>query len=103
MGQFSPRFNFFCSQIELIEPANESSPITSLLKKNGPTPYHCCFCSTFASWAERKKHLKDVGFVEIAKPKLAPALSEHNDCNNVSATFLYHKDIGIVEFMLMPE
>lgn len=28
--------------IELIEPMNDKSPISNILSKNGPTPYHIC-------------------------------------------------------------
>jgi len=86
-------------EIELIEPKGQNSPISNLLKKNGPTPYHLCFRTDEDEWDDYKDKLVKLGFVEIKKLSPAPALSV-KDKADTQVAFLYHKEIGIIEFAL---
>lgn len=76
---------------ELIEPANNDSPVSKILRKNGPIPYHFCLISD--SIDNTIKELRGKGFVLFDKIKPAPAI------NNRNVTFLFNKDIGIIELL----
>lgn len=76
-------------KIELIEPLSEKSPVYSLLKKNGSTPYHLCYKSDNleADIAE----LTSSGFLLVHKPSPAIAMKGKH------VAFLYSKMIGLIE------
>ena len=77
--------------IELIAPLNKESPVTSLLKKQGNSPYHICYETD-----NLKKEIEDLnnnGFVIISDLLKAPAI------NNKKVIFLYKKDIGLIELI----
>ena len=77
--------------IELVAPLNKESPVTSLLKKQGSSPYHICYETD-----NLKKEISDLGnngFVVISNLLKAPAI------NNKKVIFLYKKDIGLIELV----
>lgn len=77
--------------VELISPATEISPIKSILKKMGSTPYHSCF--EVINIDLTIKILREKRFVVITKPVPAVAF----DGRKVS--FLFHSSIGIIELL----
>ena len=80
--------------IELVAPIAEDSPVSDLLQKVGPTPYHICFTVNKSDWEIYKKTLKANGFVILHKPSPAPLF------DGKKVVFLYSKDIGLVELVL---
>ena len=76
--------------IELVEPANDSSPVNSFLKKN-QTYYHICFSvdNIDASIKKAKKY----NFSKISKPVPAVAF------NNRKIVWLYNINLGLVELL----
>ena len=81
--------------IELVEPLCPESPVSKLLDKMGPTPYHACFSIEKAEWDTQKKTLQKAGFLEIINASPAPALGGNE------VIFLYSKHIGLVEIVLV--
>ena len=76
---------------ELIEPTNNNSPVSKILKKNGSIPYHFCLVSN--SIDKTIKELREKGFVLFSEIKPAAAI------NNRNVAFLFHKEIGIFELL----
>ena len=84
-------------RIELIEPSHDHSPVSALLNKSGPTPYHVCFSLSRNSWENQREAFKKAGFFEISAPTAAPALGGQD------VIFLFSKDIGLVELLFIDE
>jgi len=80
--------------IELVAPAAENSPVSEILAKVGPTPYHICCSICKTEWEECKQELKKSGFMILHKPLEAPLL------DNKEVVFLYSKHIGLIELVL---
>jgi len=77
--------------IELVSPTEESSPVKSILKKNGTIPYHTCF--EVMDLEENINKLKKSKFILIVKPVPAIAFSNRRIC------FLYNRDTGLIELL----
>jgi len=77
--------------IELVAPLNKESPVTSLLKKQGNSPYHVCYITN--NLEEEISNLGNSGFVVISDLLKAPAI------NNKKVIFLYKKEIGLLELV----
>ncbi len=77
--------------IELISPNNKYSPVQNIIKRNGNTPYHLCFCTE--NIALKIKELRKNKYTLIESPNPAIAF------NNRLVAFLYNKDIGIIELL----
>lgn len=78
-------------KIELIEPMNGKSPITDVLSKNGPTPYHLCV--EVEDIIKSVSDLQKNGFMLLSPPKAAPAIERK------PVAFLFRKEIGVVELV----
>ena len=72
--------------IELVSPSCEESPVMSILKKNGVTPYHISYIVEDIEKVIAR--LKSMKFILIEKP------IEHD--NDIFA-FLYNKHVGLIE------
>jgi len=84
---FLTKINETC--IELIEPFDDNSPINTILKKNGTSPYHLCFeVDNIESAIDDMKLQK---FLKIGKVEFASAM------NNGKICFMYSKDKGLIE------
>lgn len=77
------------SRIEIIQPANDESPIYLLMKKYKNTPYHLCFSTT--NMDEDIKMLEAKGFMVFKARETAPCM-DHKD-----VVFLMSQDIGMIE------
>ncbi len=84
---FLNKINETC--IELIEPCDENSPVNSILKKNGTSPYHLCF--EVDNIDSAINDMKIQKFVRVGKVELASAM------NNSKICFMYSKDNGLIE------
>ena len=59
--------------IELVAPASPNSPVTQLLKREGPTPYHICYETQDVNATILE--LKKKGFIQLQKDvEIAPAI-----------------------------
>jgi len=77
--------------IELISPSNENSPVKSIIKRNGNTPYHLCLCTENISLTIKELRKNKYTLIESPNPAIA--------FNDRLVSFLYHKDIGIIELL----
>ncbi|WP_425449708.1 VOC family protein [Dethiothermospora halolimnae] len=77
--------------VELIAPVSEESPITNILKKSGPSPYHICYESN--NLENDIANLKSKGFIIISSSKEAIAF------NYRKVVFLYNKNVGVIELV----
>lgn len=77
--------------VELIAPNAENSAVDSVLKKNGPFPYHICYEAEDLD--ESMKCLRECGFITIIPAQAAPALE------NRRVVFLLNKNVGIIELV----
>ena len=80
--------------IEIIEPAGDSSPVNTLLKKNGSGPYHFCYITYNIN--DTIKRLKEQRFLVFSKPVESIAF------NNNLMVFAYKDDIGFIEIVESP-
>ena len=79
--------------VELISPlhSEKASPIDTILKKNGPIPYHICYAVDNIQNACAL--LKKEHYHMISEISPAPAISGRN------VVFLYNATIGIIELV----
>jgi methylmalonyl-CoA/ethylmalonyl-CoA epimerase len=75
--------------IELIEPCDDNSPVTSILKKNGTSPYHLCYKVDNIEVAINEMKLQK--FIRIGRIALASAMENGKIC------FMYSRDKGLIE------
>lgn len=77
--------------IELVEPINDSSPVISILKKNGTIPYH--FCYEVTNIDEAILLLRKSKFILTKKPMPAVAFDGRK------VAFLYNSFSGLIELL----
>lgn len=77
--------------IELIEPANEKSPVNRILDSVGTSPYHFCYYSD--NLTDDISLLKSQKFIIVVKPVEAVAFGNDKIC------FCYNKDFGLMELI----
>ena len=83
--------------IELVAPMAEDSPVSEILKKNGPTPYHICFTAEVEhDFSECRKEFTSKGFAVLHKPATAPLFGGKD------VVFLYSKHLGLIELVIEP-
>lgn len=77
--------------VELVQPSNEESVVSKLIKKNGVSPYHICYITD--SMEKACSDLAAKGYIMTAKPEVAPALGDKK------VAFFYHKHVGLIEIL----
>jgi len=77
--------------LELVAAMSLESPVTNILAKSGPTPYHNCF--EVDDIIESVANLKMSGFRRLSA--IVPAIA----FGNRKICFLYHKEIGLIELL----
>lgn len=77
--------------LELVAAISSESPITNILAKSGPTPYHNCF--EVNDLSESVASLKQLGYRRLSA--IVPAIA----FGNRKICFLYHKEIGLIELL----
>lgn len=77
--------------IELIAPLSEGSPVDSILRKNGSTPYHICYETEDVKLMCQE--LKAEKYRVISEISPAPAIG------NANVVFLFNPAIGIIELV----
>lgn len=81
--------------IELVAPMAADSPVSEILKKNGPTLYHICFSAGVESdFRDCKKEFTSNGFAVLHKPSPAPLFGGKD------VVFLYSKHLGLIELVI---
>lgn len=81
--------------IELITPIGDDSPVTAILKKNGPGPYHFCYSVNEINRAIAE--LRAQKFVLLNRPVRSNAIDDN------MIVFAYKKDYGLIEIVEIPE
>lgn len=79
--------------IEIIEPLCEDSPVTNLLEKSGPSPYHVCFIVSNESPKDLTTQFKEKGFIPVSASESAPAI------DGKEVQFFYSKEVGLIEII----
>jgi len=77
--------------LELVEPADEKSPVRNILNKVGVSAYH--FCYEVENLDDSIVQLRPKKFVLLVKPMEAIAFDGRRIC------FLYHKETGLIELL----
>ena len=77
--------------LELVAASSQDSPVTNILAKNGPTPYHNCF--EVDNIIESVANLKLCGFRRLSAIVPAIAFENRRIC------FLYQKEVGLIELL----
>ena len=78
-------------RVELIAPLGPESPVTQVLGKSGPTPYHICYrTDTFEADLER---LQGRRYKLVLPPQEAIALGGRR------VAFLMHLSVGLIELV----
>ncbi len=78
--------------IELVAPASPDSPVTQLLKREGPTPYHICYETQDID--ATILDLKKKGFIQLQKKaEIAPAIPDGK------VIFLTSLSSGLIELL----
>jgi methylmalonyl-CoA/ethylmalonyl-CoA epimerase len=77
--------------LELVAASSQDSPVTNILAKNGPTPYHNCF--EVDNIIESVANLKLSGFRRLSAIVPAIAFENRRIC------FLYQKEVGLIELL----
>ncbi len=77
--------------LELVAAVSSESPVTNILAKSGPTPYHNCF--EVDDVAESVASLKEHGYRRLSS--IVPAIA----FGNRKICFLYHKEVGLIELL----
>jgi methylmalonyl-CoA/ethylmalonyl-CoA epimerase len=77
--------------LELVAPISSESPVTNILAKSGPTPYHNCF--EVYDLTESVASLKQWGYRRLSA--IVPAIA----FGNRKICFLYHKEAGLIELL----
>jgi methylmalonyl-CoA/ethylmalonyl-CoA epimerase len=75
--------------IELIEPADEESPILTILAKVGSSPYHLCYRTPDLGLA--RKELKAKGLLPLGATFVSGPLADQQ------TQFFYSASIGMIE------
>jgi methylmalonyl-CoA/ethylmalonyl-CoA epimerase len=77
--------------LELVAATSMESPVTNILARSGPTPYHNCFEVNDIS--ESVISLKQWGYRRLSPVVPAIAFGNRRIC------FLYHKEVGLIELL----
>lgn len=77
--------------IELVAPVDETSPVSSILKKNGTMPYHTCY--EVENLDAILKSFKVNKYILVVKPIEAIAFDKRK------IAFVYHPHAGLIEFL----
>ena len=80
--------------VELLEPVDETSPVSKTLEKNGVTPYHTCYIVDDIEQAV--KDLRKMKYVVVSKPIEAVAI------HGCKVSFLFNKNVGLIELVEAP-
>ena len=77
--------------IELLQPVDESSPVSQVLHKVGASPYHICY--EVDDLEAEIVNMRRQKFILVKKPAEAVALGGCRVC------FLYNKNVGLIELV----
>jgi methylmalonyl-CoA/ethylmalonyl-CoA epimerase len=80
--------------IELIAPMDQSSPVKTILDKNGVTPYHICY--VVENIDSVALQLRQSRFVMVSRPVEAAAFKGSR------VAFFYNKSVGLIELVEKP-
>jgi methylmalonyl-CoA/ethylmalonyl-CoA epimerase len=75
--------------LELVEPQNNDSPISNIVKNSGTTPYHTCY--QVENLQESLAELEELNFRILFEPLKSEAMDEGLFC------YLFSAEIGLIE------
>lgn len=75
--------------LEIVEPLNEDSPISNILKYSGTTPYHTCYEVKDIFTASNE--LSELNFCPVVETIKSEAMDNGLIC------YLYSNDLGLIE------
>jgi len=77
--------------LELVQPVDKTSPVSTILKKVGVSSYHFCYESN--DLLKTIEELENRNYKVLVEPIKAVAF------NNRKISFLYHLDVGLIELL----
>ena len=80
--------------LELIQPHRGDSVVSDLLQRTGATPYHLCF--EVGNIKEALRDCHESGYTPCGEPSASPLFDGR------LAAFVYHTDLGLIEFLQQP-
>ena len=75
--------------LELVEPQNNDSPVSNIVKNSGTTPYHTCY--QVENLQESLDELEELNFRILFEPLKSEAMDEGLFC------YLFSAEIGLIE------
>jgi methylmalonyl-CoA/ethylmalonyl-CoA epimerase len=75
--------------LELVEPQNNDSPVSNIVKNSGTTPYHTCY--QVENLQESLDELEELNFSVLFEPLKSEAMDEGLFC------YLFSAEIGLIE------
>jgi len=75
--------------LELVEPQNNDSPVSNIVKNSGTTPYHTCY--QVENLQESLEELEELNFRVLFEPLISEAMDEGLFC------YLFSAEIGLIE------
>jgi len=75
--------------LELVEPQNNDSPVSNIVKNSGTTPYHTCY--QVENLQESLDELEELNFRVLFEPLKSEAMDEGLFC------YLFSAEIGLIE------
>lgn len=75
--------------LELVEPQNNDSPVSNIVKNSGTTPYHTCY--QVENLQESLEELEELNFRVLFEPLKSEAMDEGLFC------YLFSAEIGLIE------
>ena len=81
------------TRVELVSPINETSDVSSTIKRQGEGPYHICY--KVPSLEDAMSEMKKTGWMVLKRPARALAF------DNARVVFLFKRGAGMIELVEM--
>jgi len=75
--------------LELVEPLNNDTPVSNIVKNSGTTPYHTCY--KVENLKQSLEELEELNFRLLFEPMISEVLDEGMFC------YLFSSEIGLIE------
>lgn len=75
--------------LEIIEPLNDDSPVSKIVKNSGTTPYHLCY--EVDDIEKSLEELEEMNFRLLFEPLISEVMDKGLFC------YLFSSDIGLIE------
>jgi methylmalonyl-CoA/ethylmalonyl-CoA epimerase len=78
-------------KIELLAPRDNTSPVSTILEKNGVSPYHICY--EVNNLESAISDLRQLKYLLVKRPEYACAIDNRRVC------FMFNKSVGLIELL----